>query len=132
MKDLTDIILPAEYLYTDEQVWIRAIDGVYHVGISDYAQDQLGEVVYVDLPSVGDSFQAAEPFGEVESVKAVNKLFMPVNGEVIAINEALEDNPALVNVSCYERAWMIQIKPENEDDVNALMDAAAYRDFLNK
>lgn len=130
MKELADIILPENYRYTDEQVWIKAIDGVYHVGISDFAQDQLGEVVYVDLPSVGDTFKAADAFGEVESVKAVNKLYMPVNGEVIAINEALEDNPALVNVSCYEQAWMIQIKLEQEADVQALMDASAYRKFL--
>ena len=100
------------------------------VGVSDYAQDQLGEVVYVDLPSEGDSFGAGDEFGEVESIKSVNKLFMPVAGEVTAVNEELADTPTLLNVSCYEKGWLIKVKPEDMAAVDALMSADAYKASL--
>ena len=132
MKELSEIILPAELKYTDEHVWIIKDGGEYLVGISDFAQDQLGEVVYVDLPSDGDTFAANDSFGEVESIKAVNKLFMPVSGSVVAVNADLDATPSLVNVSCYEKAWMLRIKPDNAADVDALLDVAAYKAFLNK
>lgn len=132
MKDIQDIVLPEDCYYTDEHIWIKAIDNVYYVGVSDFAQDQLGEVVYVDLPSEGDSFQATASFGEVESIKAVNKLFMPVDGEIIAINTALDDIPTLINSSCYDKAWLVQIKVDNVDSINTLMNATSYRTFLQQ
>lgn len=132
MKDLKDIVLPEDCYYTNEHIWIKAIDGVYHVGVSDFAQDQLGEVVYVELPSDGDTIKAAASFGEVESIKAVNKLFMPLDGEVIASNVALDDIPTLVNSSCYDKGWLIQIKADNADSINALMNASTYRTFLEQ
>ena len=132
MKALSDIILPADLRYTDEHIWIK-MDGEEAVaGISDFAQDQLGEVVYVDLPSEGDSFSAGDAFGEVESIKSVNKLFMPVDGEVTAVNCELDGTPTLLNVGCYDKAWLIRIKPANPADIDRLLDADAYKAVLAK
>lgn len=132
MKALSDIILPADLRYTDEHIWIK-MDGEEAVaGISDFAQDQLGEVVYVDLPSEGDSFSAGDAFGEVESIKSVNKLFMPVDGEVTAVNGGLDGTPTLLNVGCYDKAWLIRIKPANPADIDRLLDADAYKAVLAK
>jgi len=129
-KTAAELNLPAELKYTDEHIWVRVEGEELVVGVSDYAQNQLGEVVYVDLPSERDSFDAAAEFGEVESIKSVNKLFMPVTGEVVAVNGELEDTPTLVNASCYDKGWMIRVKPENMADVDALMGADAYRASL--
>ena len=98
-RTVAELNLPASLKYTDEHIWARVEGDEIVVGVSDYAQDQLGEVVYVDLPSEGDSFGAGDEFGEVESIKSVNKLFMPVAGEVTAVNEELADTPTLLNVS---------------------------------
>lgn len=132
MKPLSDIILPDDRKYTDEHVWAKADGAEIVAGISDFAQDQLGEVVFVDLPSVGDRFPAAEGFGTVESIKSVNTLFMPVAGEVTAVNGDLDAAPTLVNASSYDKAWMIRIKPDSAADLNGLLSADAYRAFLNK
>lgn len=132
MKPLSDIQLPAELKYTDEHVWVKVEGAEAVVGISDFAQDQLGEVVFVDLPSVGDHFGAGDGFGTVESIKAVNTLFMPVAGEIVAINDALDATPTLVNASCYDKAWMIRIKPDNAADIDAMFAVDAYRAALAK
>lgn len=129
-KTADELILPEDIKYTDEHIWVRVEGDEIVVGVSDYAQDQLGEVVYVDLPSEGDSFGAGDEFGEVESIKSVNKLFMPVNGEVTAVNGDLEDTPTLLNASCYEKGWLIKVKPENMADVEALLTAQAYKAIL--
>jgi glycine cleavage system H protein len=100
------------------------------VGITDYAQDALGDVVFVELPAVGASFEAGEEFGTVESVKAVSELFMPVGGEVVAVNEALADAPEKVNQDPYNEGWMLQVKPADASAVDALMDQAAYLEML--
>ena len=132
MKALSDIVLPADLRYTDEHVWIKMDGDEAVVGISDFAQDQLGEIVYVDLPSEGDGFSAGDAFGEVESIKSVNKLFMPVEGRVTAVNGELDDTPTLLNVGCYDQAWLIRIKPANPADIDALLDAEAYKAVLAK
>lgn len=129
-KTADELILPEDIKYTDEHIWARVEGDEIVVGVSDYAQDQLGEVVYVDLPSEGDSFGAGDEFGEVESIKSVNKLFMPVNGEVTAVNGDLEATPTLLNASCYEKGWLIKVKPENMADVEALLTAQAYKAIL--
>lgn len=131
MKALSDIILPDDRTYTDEHVWAKVEGAEIVAGISDFAQDQLGEVVFVDLPSVGAHFNATDGFGTVESVKSVNTLFMPVSGTVTAVNDALDATPTLVNVGCYDKAWMIRFKPDS-DDRAGLLSAADYRAFLNK
>ena len=100
------------------------------IGVRDYAQAQLGEVVYVDLPSAGDSFAAGDEFGEVESIKSVNKLFMPVAGEVTAVNGELDGTPTLLNISCYDKGWLIKAKPEDMASVDALLSADASKAAL--
>ncbi len=100
------------------------------MGISDYAQDQLGEVAYVDLPSEGNALKGHDEFGSIESIKTVNALFMPVDGEIIEVNANLEDAPETVNADCYGAGWLARIKPANAADVDKLMDAEAYRASL--
>ena len=126
--------VPAELSYTSEHEWVSALtaEGTVRVGITDHAQDALGDVVYVDLPSVGDSVAAEDSFGEIESTKSVSDLFAPIAGEIVAVNEALEDNPALVNSDPYGEGWIIEIRPENADDLANLLDAEAYKAELDK
>lgn len=119
--------VPSELRFTSENEWVRLEDGEATVGISDYAQDQLGDVVYVELPEVGRALQQGETFGVIESVKAVSDLFSPVSGEVTARNEALADAPEQVNQSPYDAGWMIRVRVTDPAEVEALMDAAAYR-----
>lgn len=126
--------VPAELSYTSEHEWVSALtaEGTVRVGITDHAQDALGDVVYVDLPSVGDSVAAEDSFGEIESTKSVSDLFAPIAGEIVAVNEGLEDDPALVNSDPYGEGWIIEIRPENADDLANLLDAEAYNAELAK
>ena len=117
---------PAELKYSKTHEWIKTEDGVAVVGISDFAQDALGDVVFVNLPAVGDEVTAGESFGDVESVKAVSDLICPVSGVVCAVNEELEDSPELLNEDPYG-AWIIKV--ENVTDEEELLDAAAYEAF---
>ena len=129
-KTVAELSFPAELKYTDEHIWVRKDGEEIVIGVSDYAQDQLGEVVYVDLPSEGDSFAAGDEFGEVESIKSVNKLFMPVAGEVSDVNGDLDGTPTLLNASCYDRGWLIRVKPEDMAAVDGLLSADAYKATL--
>ena len=126
--------VPEELSYTSEHEWVSALtaEGTVRVGITDHAQDALGDVVYVDLPSVGDSVAAEDSFGEIESTKSVSDLFAPIAGEIVAVNEGLEDDPALVNSDPYGEGWIIEIRPENADDLANLLDAEAYKAELAK
>ena len=126
--------VPAELSYTSEHEWVSALtaEGTVRVGITDHAQDALGDVVYVDLPSVGDSVAAEESFGEIESTKSVSDLFAPISGEIVAVNETLEDDPAQVNSDHYGEGWIVEIRPENDDDLANLLDAEAYKAELDK
>ncbi len=126
MKAVADLNLPANLMYTKEHIWAVAQGNEILVGVSDFAQDQLGEVVFVDLPQAGASFKAGDGFGTVESIKSVNTLFMPLDGEVTAVNADLEDNPTLVNASCYEKGWMIRITAD-QAGLAGLLSADAYR-----
>lgn len=130
MKSPDALNLPAELLYTSEHVWVKKEGNDLLVGISDYAQDQLGEVAFVDLPSEGQQLPGHSEFGSVESVKSVNALYMPVAGTVTAINGELEDNPSLVNADCYGQGWLVRVTPDNAADVDKLMQADAYRASL--
>ena len=131
MKNIKELVLPEDCNYTNEHIWIRADGDTYLVGISDYAQDQLGEIAFVDLPQEGDTVDAGSDFGTVESLKSVNLLYMPVSGEVCAVNTTLEDIPTLINVSCYDKGWIIRIRPDNEEDVQKLFNSSSYKEFLN-
>lgn len=121
--------VPANLSYTAEHEWVTSLtdEGTVRIGITDHAQDSLGDVVYVDLPEVGDSLEANESFGEVESTKSVSDLFAPINGEVVKINEALEDDAALVNSDPYGEGWLIEVKPADEAELEGLLDADAYK-----
>jgi glycine cleavage system H protein len=118
---------PENLRYTPSDEWVRAeSDGTVTVGISDYAQHELGELVYVELPEVGRQLQAGQMFGVVESVKAVGELLLPVLGEVVEINDAVTEDPTLINNSPYEDGWLVKVRTEAGFDLSGLMDAAAY------
>lgn len=121
---------PKDLKYDREHEWVRMDGDVATIGISDFAQDQLGEVVYVDLPSAGDTVSTGESFGEVESVKSVSELFSPVSGEIVEVNSTLDDAPETVNDDCYGDGWMIKVKVDSLSEVDALMDADDYEAFL--
>jgi glycine cleavage system H protein len=126
MKELNELNFPDDVRYAESHEWARAAGDRVKVGISDYAQDQLGDIVFVELPEVGDTLGKGEEFGTVESVKAVSELYMPVAGEVVAINDTLEDAPEKVNNSPYSDGWMIEVKAENPSELDDLMDNNAY------
>ncbi len=119
-------------LYTKDHEWIKVQDDVGIIGITDYAQHELGDVVYVDLPEVGDTFEANEPFGSVESVKAVSEVFCPVSGEILEVNSKLEDSPELINQSPHDQAWMIKIRLSNLNELKELLSAQAYEEYLQE
>jgi glycine cleavage system H protein len=117
---------PKDLRYSSEHEWVRKDGDEVTVGITDFAQEQLGDIVYVDLGSEGDDVQQMGVFGTIEAVKAVNDLYCPVAGTVTAVNEALADNPGLVNTSPYGEGWMVRLKASAETDWDSLMDAEAY------
>ena len=121
---------PTEYRYTKEHEWIRMEGEIGTVGITDHAQNALGDIVYVELPQVGARCEAMKAFGTVESVKAVSDLFAPVSGEVVQTNEELKDKPELVNEDPHGKAWMIKLRPANPADLNALLTAAQYEEYI--
>ncbi len=130
MKDINELNLPDDLRYGKDHEWVRLEGDKVKIGIDDYAQDQLGDIVFVELPEVGTTFSKGEEFGTVESVKAVSELFMPVGGEILAINTSLEETPENVNNSPYEDGWMIEIKPSDVAEIDALMDKEAYIKML--
>ena len=115
--------------YSKDHEWVRVEGNVAVVGITDYAQDSLGDVVYVELPKAGDDFAANESFGSVESVKAVSEVFSPVSGEVVGTNETLADAPEKVNTDPYGEGWMIRVQMSNAGEVDSMLTAAEYEDF---
>jgi glycine cleavage system H protein len=122
--------IPADLHYTKDHVWIRVADGVATVGITDFAQKQLGDVVHVQLPRLGKKFKANDAFGEVESEKTLRELSIPISGMVIKINKALADAPKLINTSPYANGWMIKIKIGKPSEVDSLLSASEYEDYL--
>jgi glycine cleavage system H protein len=130
MKELSELNLPEDVRYTKDHEWARKKGDNVTVGISDFAQDQLGDIVFVELPEAGDSFAAGDEFGTVESVKAVSELYMPLGGEIVAVNAALEDAPELVNNAPYDKGWMLEVKPSDAGEFDQLMDQAAYLEML--
>ena len=124
--------IPDDLKYTREHEWCRIKDRRAVVGITDHAQDQLGDIVYVELPAVGDPVKKGESFGVVESTKAVSELFAPVTGKVVEVNDPLSDAPESINEDPYEEGWMIKVEMSDAAEVEALLDAAAYRKFLEE
>jgi len=128
---MSDLEYPQDLRYTPEHEWVRSgADGVVRVGITAFAQDALGDVVYVSLPTLGASVSAGDACGEVESTKSVSDLFAPLSGEIVAVNEALDSAPELVNSEPYGLGWMYDVKPTEPGAVEALLDVEAYRALL--
>ena len=123
---------PKDVKYTEQHEWVRQEGDRMRIGITDYAQDVLGDVVYVDTPQVGTEVTAGEPFGEVESTKSVSDVYSPVSGTVVEVNPALGDTPALVNQEPYGGGWMILVEPSDPAALGALLDADAYRAFTER
>lgn len=123
--------VPGDLNYTEEHEYVRkGKDGNVEIGITDYAQGELGDVVYIELPKVGTKFNKHDVFGTIEAVKAVSELFSPIGGEVVAVNDRLDKEPALVNSDPYGAGWMIKVKPSNTSEVDALMDSSAYTQHI--
>ncbi|QPC47407.1 glycine cleavage system protein GcvH [Mangrovibacillus cuniculi] len=123
---------PNELRYSKEHEWVKVEGGRATIGISHFAQAELGDIVFVELPEVGDELSANEPFGSVESVKTVSELYAPISGKVVEVNEDLNDNPEYVNESPYEKAWMVIVEPTNEGEVDELMTADKYKEMINE
>lgn len=121
-----------ELKYTKEHEWVKLEDDLVVIGITDYAQDALGEIVYIELPSEGDEVTKGNPFGAVESTKSVSDLYAPVSGEVVEVNEALLDSPEAINEDPYGDGWMIKIKPYDVGELQGLLDSDEYTEFIEK
>lgn len=122
--------VPTNLRYTEDHEWIKLEDGKAVIGITEFAQSELGDIVFVELPAVGDEIGAGESFGSVESVKTVSELYLPIAGKILEVNENLEDSPELVNESPYEQAWMVVVEPANEADVESLLTAEQYQEAI--
>ncbi|WP_017726354.1 glycine cleavage system protein GcvH [Halalkalibacterium ligniniphilum] len=124
--------LPKELKYSEEHEWVKIEGDKVRIGITDFAQSELGDIVFVELPEVGDEVEADEPFGSVESVKTVSELYAPVSGKVVEVNEELDDSPEFVNESPYEKAWMIVVEPSDPSEVDNLMTAEQYQEMISE
>lgn len=130
MKELEQIILPEDLKYSHEHEWLQTDGEIMRIGITDFAQDQLGDIVFVELPEVGATFGKGDEFATLESVKAVSEVYMPVGGEVLNVNPELEDAPELVNADPYEQGWLIEIKADDPTQIEDLMDKDAYFNMI--
>ncbi|PID75037.1 MAG: glycine cleavage system protein H [Desulfobacterales bacterium] len=129
MKEISELHLPEDVFYSKEHEWVRKEGDTVKIGISDYAQDQLGDIVFVEMPEVGDSFNAGEEFGTLESVKAVSEIYLPVGGEIVAINEELEDEPEKINQQP-DKAWIVEVRPSDMAELDNLLNKADYLKIL--
>lgn len=127
MKELDELILPENVRYAQTHEWARLQGNNVRVGISDYAQNRLGDITFVELPRIGDLFRKGEPCGVLESTKAVAELFMPVSGEIATVNTDLDESPGLINSDPYETGWIMEIKPDGRDDPGSLLTGGDYR-----
>jgi glycine cleavage system H protein len=132
VEEIVDFEIPDELQYSIDDEWVLAEDDSVTLGVTDFAQQQLGDIVYVELPTVGDQIAEGMTFGVIESVKAVSDLSAPISGEVVAINQDLIDQPEIINEECYGAGWIIKIKPSKADELDSLLDADGYRKLVNK
>lgn len=130
MKEIHELVIPENLLFAEDHEWAHPENGRVRVGISDYAQDQLGDIVYVEIPEPGQVFEKNEPFGSIESVKAVSELYMPIGGKILEINKELNDYPDLVNKDPNGKGWLVLIEPTDEAEIKSLMDKDAYIEML--
>ncbi len=130
MKEISEIVTPEDVRYTRDHVWAKLDGKIIRIGITDYAQDQLGDIVFVELPEMGNILEKDEECGTLESVKTVAEVYMPVNGEIIEVNTVLEESPDLINTAPYSDGWIAVIKPSNPSEMDSLMDHDAYLEML--
>lgn len=130
MKELNTLNLPDDVRYTQDHEWAKKSGSNIRIGISDYAQDQLGDIVFVELPQIGSSFDHGQQCGTIESVKAVSEMYMPISGEVVTVNADLEGTPELLNKAPYDKGWMFEVKPSKPAEYEQLMDKKAYFELL--
>lgn len=130
MKELNELIIPEELKYTKEHEWAKVEGDNVKVGITDFAQDQLGDIVFVELPQIGDEFKKDEQFATVESVKAVSEVYMPISGKIVEINDQLEQSPELVNKSPYEDGYFVVIEPSDPSELDQLLTKEQYLELL--
>lgn len=123
---------PKDLRYSEEHEWVKTEDGKARIGITHFAQSELGDIVFVELPQVGDEIKAGDPFGSVESVKTVSELYAPISGKVVEVNSELEDSPEFVNESPYENAWMIVVEPSDESEMDELLSAEKYEELIQE
>ena len=126
------ITIPEDNLYTREHEWIRIEGNKAEVGITEHAQKSLGDIVYVELPEIGDEIDAGDEFGSIESVKAVNSLYMPMSGNIIAVNTELKDSPETINEECYDEGWLIRFELSNQEESSELLSSKDYKEFLQE
>ncbi len=130
-KRIDEIDIPDSILYYAEHTWVARDGEYYRIGITDFAQDQLGEIIFIELPEVGAGYRKGKTFGCAESTKSVSSLYMPISGEIVQVHTTVSDNPELVNQDAYGEGWMILIKPTNPDDLQELLSAESYRRQLS-
>ena len=130
MKEINELSFPDDIRYAKSHEWAKLEGDTVKVGISDYAQDQLGDIVFVEMPEAGETFEKGAEFGTVESVKAVSEVYMPIGGEIVSVNDALEDAPELVNNTPYSDGWLIEVKPDDPAELDNLMTKDAYIESL--
>ena len=126
------ITIPEDNLYTRDHEWIRIEGNKAEVGITEHAQKSLGDIVYVELPEIGDEIDAGDEFGSIESVKAVNSLYMPMSGNIIAVNTELNDSPETINEECYDEGWLIRFELSNQEESSELLSSKDYKEFLQE
>ncbi|MGO9018074.1 MAG: glycine cleavage system protein GcvH [Syntrophobacteraceae bacterium] len=132
MKEISELVTPHDIRYSKDHEWARLDGEIIRIGVTDYAQDQLGDIVFVELPEPGKKFKKGEECGTLESVKAVAEVYMPVSGEITGINTALEDSPDLVNRAPYTDGWLADVKPSNLSEMDDLMTHDAYLEMLKE
>ena len=126
---MADLKIPDGLKYTESDEWVRLEGQIAVIGLTDFAQNALNDIVYVELPSIGDTFAKGDSFGSVESVKAASDIYLPVAGTISEVNETLEDEPELINTDPYGKGWLVKVEVDGEVDLGDLMDAAAYRSY---
>lgn len=129
-KEISEVILVDGLKYAKEHEWVQKEGDTFKIGITDYAQDQLGDIVFVELPEVDSDFDKGDEFGTLESTKAVSEIYMPIGGKIVAVNEALEDEPELVNSAPYGDGWMVAVAPSDPAELDTLMDKDVYLELL--
>ena len=121
-----------DFLYTDDHEYCNVDGDIVTIGITEYAQEQLGDITYLELPEVGDEFSKGDSFGTVEAVKAASDMYIPITGEIVEINEELEDNPELVNSDCYDAGWIVKVKLSDKSELDSLLNADAYSKIIEE